>query len=541
MWTVNSYDYVSSYKKILLEDFSRCMPLIVGDSQVIFSPNNSRQDDYISTILDELNIGYMGIDSLSYNETDLVLGRLYDDLYKYVDDEFSLLFGIMSCLEFNRYLAHSIIYNTDLNKSETDEYDDFVKLIAKSLRNNLNYHKLANTNHENVMYAAIENVVSLDRLSLENIIALLAKRVESKSFPIKNNFRFNDIKFEKVVIIGRCIENLKNKKIRYQIDDYNLLLSSTDYLQTMNRMKGREESFSDYLEDFDCILYEELGFKLSTIQKILDNFLKVTDIGTSFYISDYSNAVIFFTELSEGDHVEEIKNILDYFTYKTMENLYLISIPENKRFLKKPFLKFGDKLITINNLIFYAFFYFTSDVFSGISLSNKVDKKLQKIYKKIDDDFEIRVKHTIQQLVLSQFPYHDYILEAKVDQSNLFQDIKNDTFPGEIDVLLILGSKIFVIECKNYPLQVNPKKGANEINRLYKENNKSIQSKLDSKVRWMNDNLESVSDYYGVNRKDIKEVNGIVCTSNLSLASNYKTKYPIVSLVNLSEFIIKSI
>jgi hypothetical protein len=574
---VNIYDFIDTQCQIAHETYVRDIyNFLLENTPVKFNDNvimaNSKKYEIIRNdedkVLKEL-ILRLSLDKEVYNKKNdkisvlnKILGFLYDDFLNLVQkNPLAYLVSFMSNLEYNRFIAQNLVlWFCDEEEPIKKTKDDFVNILLDTLNfvksfKVLETLEIKGSIRVDEIYSCIESQLALDEHSIEFGVEFLSYIINGKF-----ELRDYDVRFEygQALSIIRAINKIRALKVEvsegiYQSNDlmisfngeikvnsckYNIKNFASSYYKDMSSRKAFTQR-SAYLSDIDNITRKYLGISLNQIIIFIDNIQKMYEQGDEFLVGDLQSWYRMIIELTDCSE-DEAKLLLNNLVLRLeREELYKdVSIKRN-RAARKCMIILEEMIICPVDLLKYSLMGTYIDIINADVANEQFRKELRITEEQEDYDFELAVFNEIKSNI------RDIKIKANIGQKDIKVDKKYVILPGEIDVILLYNSNIFIIECKNSKLRTSPKSIANEYSKLSKENNKSVQIKLKNKIDIISDEnnknvlIEFMGDDYNkyINSTPI----GIITTSNFSSASlDTELLFPIITWTNLCEWITKN-
>lgn len=482
-----------------------------------------------------------------------LLGNLYDKFFNEIKNPLKYLFSYMSCLEYNRFIAATIVSWLQKNiEKDNPTNDTLVNMIIETLNfikefNILKKQNIKDNIDINILYFDLENLLAADRISLELGIELIAYKISKQSYSFLDDEE--ELKFGESLQIIRAIFTIhsvkidflegkdKNAKLIFDINGY--IKSSikqkeiaSSYIKDMTSFRSIQTKDEDDILKLNEVIFDHYGFELSSILAIVQNAQKIFIIGDEYLVGDERAWCEMIKALGNID-INEAKSIFKFLIYNNDKNLiFTESSRKDERALRKCLINIDAIFVCPVNIFIFSLTGLYVDIRIGdikdVSLMKALNK--EKIYEKIQLAFEEEVYKYISM----------NLSNLKIKKNIKQKDIRNVYLPGELDILLLYSNKIFVIECKHFNIKIDAKSMANEYQRLTKINKNSIQNKLKEKVEAINDNLRDVLYFMGENYDNNTNYMtiGVITTKNFTLASMEENlPFPIVTYENLCEWI----
>ncbi len=556
--TIEELTFISkiSYEEIIKNGILKETPIYDKGHLIFANTRKFKFDDYngesyIHEICQTLNLeeNKIIVKKEKYTIFNMIIGKIYDDLYVECSGvENGTIILLLTALEYNRYITNGLITWLKGTNLAEDANDSLMGGIIQTLDM---YKSFSNVRHQKLikyetLYCNLESQMSIDKLAFEyGLEAIELKRKKLHNSDIKN-----DVNFKKIIQILRalCIINclkieytegrLKEKELSIDKDGKLILnyLSKNYSAEYVKEMKDTHDNgiAEKYVKSINHILDNYKGFNAETIKKIINTIQNNCKIGDEFLVADKSSWLNII-QTSCSCSREMANNIFEEFIYRVdKKKVFSEKTRIEYRAMRKCFFEYDNRYITIVNLLSLAMINWILYMYSGEIEDDILKKKMQKIYERIDTEFEKYVfGHIKDEFKVETIKWN--IENIQINNGN-----KNLKLPGQIDVLLYINNKIFVIECKNLELKSDPKSSANEYNKLTKTGNKTFQDKLHKKVSTIEQNKDDVLDFLTVNnmKNEFVETIGVIVVKTFTDASIGKAeKYEVVSVSNICEWI----
>lgn len=489
-----------------------------------------------------------------YKVINAILGFLYDDLYDKVRlNPIGVLLALLNCMEYNRFVAFSIISWLKVKDKEQRVHDDgFVNMVIDTFDMLNRFRefniKRYNVNLDiNVLYFNLETLLAADKLSLEHGIEVIFDRCSKDINPLITN---EEVRFVEILNLLRAIHMAHTIKVIYTEGEkkecplvfnacgkiiHNIVYDNLEDAYIYD-MKNQRSFFSieKYSEKIEKVVKGHFGFGFDSIEKIFDNIFKKYPLGDDFMVGDKESWCKVLEQLGELNNLTA-QLLFQYFLFDINNlNIFDGKSRKNERITRKPIVMIDNVAICTVNSFAHALIAFKVDIYEGDIEDNILLNNLNKLYKEIDLEFEKAVLDFLKPA------FSDASIKGDLREADLMKFMDLSDFPGQIDIIMLYGSKIFVIECKNFTLKTDVKSMANEYSRLTKVNSKSIQGKLNKKVTWVRNNIDKIINYFGDNydRSKKYDVTGVITTSTFSAVSmEDKLEYPVITWTRLHDWI----
>ncbi|OEF97780.1 NERD domain-containing protein [Desulfuribacillus alkaliarsenatis] len=541
------------YEQDLFNFFITKAPFIQGDNIVMGNARNfdfTRNDE--KEIIKEA-VRFLNCNSTSYSDKNdiisvlnKILAYLYDEFNRIIDNPLKYLIGMFTCLEFNVFTTITLIlWFKDEKEMDSSEIKDvFVKGLIDSLEINRFTIKSNNVYHE------LENILSHDKKCFELCIELLAVKLENKELDELIN-DFNDtFNYGRLLEISRAIHTIHCLKTEYMegtLNNTSLTFNpdgsisnysgidfesfSTNYLKDMKSSKSFQIA-NNHLNSINSTSKHYIGFDSNELNNLIEKIDETYGGGDEYLVGSITEWKKVLCELSEQteDEVEKLFNFLVQDRDKS--KLYKEESVRKNRALRKCLITINDTIICPVGLLRYALIGITNDLRSGDIANKHIISELQDVYNTINNSF---VDH-VSLLISTKYKSAKMITNVEIKDIVVGNEIIE--IPGEIDLLMLLKNRLFVIECKNLNLKITSKAIANEYGRFKKRNSKAYQIKLDKKVAVIDKNKEKVAKFIDENsQQKIIETIGLFTTSTFTIASlEEDLLYPVITWTNLLDW-----
>ncbi|RAT04519.1 hypothetical protein A6E25_08100 [Bacillus cereus] len=505
------------YTADLQKKFLDICPVFDGEQLIFANPslmNSSgyNEDIIIMELTEKLglkNTQYSNNESIS-NVSNFIMGYLLDDIKDLISENAKgYLLAFLNLLEYNSYLTMTLInwLNTGEEVFQTKEIaDNFSRIIIQSLALKKTYRGPFNS-----IYKEWENVLAFDKQALQYGIEVI--NYYSKGIPISLK-PVNPDKFGKLISTVRAlfyILHIRDTAFDSILAEKKLIIDDEGYIKV--KQKIDHNSFSDsYVENllnrktsnipesissqFDQVCKKYLGLKLNDIPKI-GELLTATYVNSDdFLIGSISYFKLLFMELLNIKD-DTAERLIEMFLNHTDSFNFAVSTADRDfRPLRKCLIVIKDDIIACPiNLLCYASMALYMDIIDNSLPESQFKREAFKITSCLHEQFEEDVANLLGQNFKNAIIKHNIPKEKGIPFSN-----KNEyvTLSGQIDILMLVDGKIFVIECKNNPFKYSAKAIGNELNKFRRVNKGSYQYKLKNKINDVYHNWDSILNFLGV-------------------------------------------
>lgn len=546
-----------NYEEIIKNGILKETPIydngcLITANTIKFKFDDFNGESYIYEICEILNLaeGEIYDKKEKYSIFNMMIGKIYDDLYRACSGtENGTIILLLTALEYNRYITLGLVtWLKGANLTEAIN-DSLVRCIIQTLDMYKSFPNVMQQNFINYesLYCDIERLMAIDKLALEyGIEAIELKREKLFNCDITNK----DSNFKKIIQILRALCIINNLKIEYtegrlkdralSIDKDGKLIwnyMSIDYSsEYVSEMKATQnEVITDkHIKSINRILNNYKGFNIETIKKIINTVQSNCEIGDEFLIADKTSWLIVIQNSCSCSREIACK-IFEEFVYKVdKEKVFSERTRIEYRAMRKCFYEYDNRYIAVVNLLSFCLQNWIVCMYAREIEDENLKKKMQVIHDSINTEFEKSVYCQIKDELKVE------TIKWNVENKEINYGKKVIELPGQIDVLLYLNKKIFVIECKNLELKSDPKSSANEYNKLTKTGNKTFQDKLHKKINIINQNKIEVLDFLEVTgvENEFVEVIGVIVVKTFTDASLVDTEnYEVVTASNICEWI----
>ena len=283
----------------------------------------------------------------------------------------------------------------------------------------------------------------------------------------------------------------------------------------------------------DAIIESMIGISnnnLKELSRCLQNFNGLCN--DEYIIGCIDDLTVQIARTSNIDPIS-IRKLLTYVTYQ-MPNEYLDGKTHfDDKVTRKSLIKMNEYLLTPLGLFKTSISNIYVDIIHNQISDNNIKSKLSKVYGLMNEEFENYIFQKCKQELNYTF------IKNNVQQKDICIDYTSVELPGEIDVLLLYHDILFVVECKNIAMRstfdlINSIKI--DFESIYKKS--SFQNKLAKKVSVLQNNIDSVKKYIGV-ESEIKKVTGCIVTNGFYFMSDKENsnKFDVLVWSELIEWI----
>ncbi|WP_196599640.1 nuclease-related domain-containing protein [Pectinatus frisingensis] len=280
-----------------------------------------------------------------------------------------------------------------------------------------------------------------------------------------------------------------------------------------------------FIEKLNPVCKKYTGFTINEIEKLSEHILGKY-MPNNILLATKED---FFYEIKKlsGKTDEETEALMKFLMRSMIiENNYIgIFSDRPYRPLRKSILIIEDNfIITSAIMLLFSIKGIVIDIFDDRIQEADFSSEIKNILNEINEKFEQDVANNIKK-DLTPYVYH-----------NLDKIGSNPPYlipPGQIDILVLYNKKLFVIECKNYPLKYTPQAIGNELNKL----RKSVSKKLEKKLTFVNDHKEVIIELLGASNEDCdfnQKPLGVIVTNNFSVGEALDDLvFPVVNVGNI--------
>ncbi|MDQ0496802.1 NERD domain-containing protein [Paenibacillus brasilensis] len=502
----------------------------------------------------------LGLNNTRYSDKvsiSMITNRLMGYLFDYVrelilDNPKGYLLSFLKLLEYNIHITLAAV--SWLNQGENNfKIEEITDNFSRTVIQSLNLQKTTGLSF-NSIYKEWENVLALDKQAFQygvEIINYYSKRVPH------SNKELNVDKFGELIATFRAIFFVLNvrdtasegimSENKMIIDNEGLLrvnqkidhdYFSTFYVDAM--INRRRASIPDVIfKQFDQVCLKYIGIELDGVRKIGHELLNAYINSDEFLIGSISYFKLLFMELLNIS-VESSDRLLALFINNQDSLEFAISTTEREyRALRKCLIPIKNDIIACPiSLLSYATTALYLDIIENSLPDSSFKRELFKVTSQLHKEFEKEVVNLLKQ------SFEGVLIKSDVQKENEipFHYKKGYvTLSGQIDVLILIQGKLFVIECKDNPYKYTAKAISNELNKFRKVSKGSYQFKLRNKINDINENWDSVIRYLGVSDPDSLEKHepiGLFVVDSFSAAVLEKELlYPVVLFSDLKNYI----
>lgn len=539
-----------SYEEIITNEISSITPLFYNGHILIVNMQLCELEEYraenclkvLCQTLDMCDSNII-IKEEKYIFLNRLLGKIYDEFYELIrNQEERALISLLSALEFNRFLMIGIIFwlrYGDISTRKHPLLDGMVQTL-ENYKTMSGYTHVSTIKYEDI-YFQFESILAMDKHAFEYGIEALEYKRSKKCGYECTNAQF-DMKRAIQLLRALALVNYykvettegRLKNCNFRIDKEGEIKFDNENISYSDKyVSEMQETFKSdinekYEQEINRILNNKKGFDIGLIKKLLIAIESSNILGDEYLVGDeYSWVQVI---MNSCDCAYEVANKIFYdFVYVVdEEKLFSANSRMENRALRKCFFKYKDCYITVVGLLSFALVNWISEIYTRENIEVDLKKALQKIYNEMDIDFEESVYVYLKENL--------HIETIKWDVNA----IAGVNLPGQIDVLLYINKKIFVVECKNFGIKTHPKVSANEYHQFMRKSKKSFQDKLNEKVLEISRNREKVLEFLGVEAdgSDIDEVVGVFVVREFTTATMVKNEgYDVVTVKSVCEWI----
>lgn len=486
-----------------------------------------------------------------------LLGFLYDDLRNIIiKNPVGYLISFISNLEYNRFIAQNIVnWASSYGKGFEKTKDEFTNIIIETLDFVKSFDVLGSQQYKNninisEIYPALESQIALDVQSLELASEMTYEINKGKGIFVENKSKLeygNALRLARAINYVRLLkvelsEGIHNSAELYINIEGNLSIKdfrnfSNNFSSTYYRDITSRKSVGTNIElmtEMNEISKKYIGITLNHIYDFAMKLDNVYEMGDEFLVGDFDSWMQVTKELT-GYSEEEVKALLNFLMFDSKsKEVFEDSAYKRNRIARKCLLCLGDIVLCPVGLLKYSLIGLYLDIINGDIHDESFRNEIKNLLQIKDQEFEVAVYNELRDNL------GDVKIKMDIKQKDIKVEGKYIILPGQIDILLFYNRKIFVIECKNSNLKINPKSVANEYGRFSKINSKSDQIKLRNKIDTIVSNKDSVIKFMDDDKSKYinSEVIGVMTTRNFSIATiDDDLLYPVITWTNLCEWI----
>lgn len=546
---------IAKYREVLTNGILNITPIYYNSKLIVanaklYEFNDYNVEIYISEICKVYGFSGVAIKDKQekYDFLNKLLAIVYDDFYKECDGKWDeVLIGLLSILEYNRYLMNGLALSLVDQETFSLEND----LLMSKILQTLDMYKILPEEMQcqfirfEELYFMLENMLALDKRSIEyGIESLEYKRCKGEKLIINK-----EVRLEKIIQIMRGMTLLnvwkveftegryKDTKLKFDkegkvVFDKKIADYPVNYVQSVSDIEMEE--YEKYDTKINHILEVEKGFSLIDIKEIIHGIKIRCGIGDEFLIGDEYQWISAIKNCCKCSEEIASRILREFIYFVDQDKMFTNKTKYDNRAMKKCIFLFGNKYISIVNLFSLSLVTWLNGIYTGEMDDEKIKRKLQEIYEQIDNDFEKQVCALLKNELSIE------TIRWNIHERDILFNREVIVLPGQIDVLLYINKKIFVIECKNIGLKSDPTASSNEYKRLTKLSKKSFQGKLDKKVKKVEENKMAILNYLALSEEDVSqiEVVGVIVIKSFSDATLIETNsYDVVLVSNIVEWI----
>lgn len=547
------------YHLDLQKKFKLIAPIFTGNELIVENPKFIDDGYNEDEIISETTI-YLNLNNSTYKDkqsimtvSSQIMGQLIDLINNLISDNpKGYLIAFLNLLEYNVHLTMITIgwINDRDNKINIEEItDSFGRIIIKSLKFQKDYNFMGQFEG---MYKEWESVLSYDKLAFQYGIEILAYLVNKKP---SVHGELDPIKFGKLISTIRAVYKVLHSRDSADedqeliIDKFGNILGeeildhaerSKEYVEAMvgRRVSSLGETA---MNEFNIVCRKHIGISLDDIYKFLNRLREFYLNSDDFIIGsiDYLQKLIkLLLQCSDKESEMFLSFILsskkDNFSFATSTTLRI------NRPLRKCLIPIEDDIIACPiSVLEFSLIGLYMDIIEGTLPDSLFQKELFKIVNTfVHERFENEVILHLQ----NSFP--DAIVKGDIKEKTIYDIVTGKgfvQFSGQIDVLMLLRNKVFILECKDPGLKFTTKAISNEVHKFTKLSRGSYQTKLNSKVDEIYNNWDSVLNYFGVleiSKIDKHKPIALFVTDTFSVASLEKDlPNPVVPFTKIIQWI----
>ncbi|MEK3707035.1 NERD domain-containing protein [Paenibacillus sp. FSL R7-0198] len=485
--------------------------------------------------------------------TNHLMGHLFDNVREIItDNPKGYLLSFLKLLEYNIHITMAAV--SWLNRGEKafkieEITDNFSRTVVQSLDLQKKYNSSFNS-----IYKEWENVLALDKQAFQYGIEII--NYYSERVP-ESNKKLNDDKFGELIATVRAIFfilNVRDIASEGLLSENQLIIDKEGLLRVNQKID--HDYFSDFYVDaminrrkvsisnviskqFDQVCQKYIGVDLDGVQKIGHDLLKTYKNSDEFLIGSISYFKLLFMELLNIP-IEASERLLALFMNDQDTLEFAVSTTEREyRPLRKCLIPIKNDIIACPvSLLSYAATALYLDIIENSLPESSFKRELFKITSQVHKEFEKEVANSLKTT------FKDALIKYNVRKENEipFHYKKGYvTLSGQIDVLILVQGKLFVIECKDNPYKYTAKAISNELNKFRKVSKGSYQFKLKNKINDIKENWDSVISYLGVadpHSVEKHEPIGLFVVDSFSASAlEEELVYPVVLFSGLRNYI----
>jgi len=303
--------------------------------------------------------------------------------------------------------------------------------------------------------------------------------------------------------VNHFLKNAKIGRMNANVKDKKRLISQ--YGKEKKDIPGFEEAFED-----------EFGFTFTEFTETTVSLLELSEVKNNLFDTLYSLTINEIKDyINNKISNESVDKVISYLSQVERDNYLNPSYPyknvdvfpwRNNRELslnRKPLIMYDSKIIfgyrTLINSIYFLFEIINNATFNA--RSKKMKNYISLISRESGEDFNEKSYRYLS-------TFSNSIVEKKVNKIDGIRISDSNNNPlGDIDVLYISKKykKIIVCEVKNFELSRNMYELYNEYHDMFDPGNeKSFYNKHMKRVEWCKNNLKSIIEHYGLEKKKWK-------------------------------------
>lgn len=318
------------------------------------------------------------------------------------------------------------------------------------------------------------------------------------------------------------ISNIFNAHFRFSEEGYISIDVSSEEMINLDEVKIKNISWlsekendqfkvpAKYIRRLNRIVKLKTGLDIVDLQNFRESVANTED---SWQVLDMPRIMQYFTNHLPNIHKDELNRFLNLLIRNPIP--YDIQIfhdtHRNSRITLKPIVPlFDDFYIFSDNVLLETIDYLSKKIFDPKFYDGSLKGQFEKINNKINDSFVEDVKLKLESSGIQNILIH-------------VENIKgvNKILPNEIDLVVLKGNFVYVVECKNFLFKSDFKAIRSEITKTKGE----FTKKLDIKVRSIQENLkELLQNEFDIHdsEKFKENIKGVFITNNFSFTSKYQ-------------------
>lgn len=448
-----------------------------------------------------------------------ILGSLYYKLDEIIQNKpLECSISILSILEINRYFAQAVTVwsrQYHIEKTENNTLNAILTILnSREYKDN------------SEVYLFFDKYFARDKNALEIIFPYIYQKI-ALQVPSVTTLDICSIKIDLLLKLANAILQVTNLIDEYRRGDYKnciLQIDENGYIKYIDTNKNQEKYFNHILQKGD-FYFSKHGNQFDKILESLiglsqDNVNKIFSLGNTEGLCNDEFLIGNVTDLTKrislvsGINEYSVEKLLAYMTYYLPEQHFDGKTHFEQKITRKCFVSINNILITPLGLFKTSVVNNYLDAIHRQIEDEKIKKHFYKIWSLMDKEFEDFIFQKCRDNL------HCTFIDHSIQQKDIRIDSKCVELSGEVDVMLLYKSTVFIIECKNTGLRTTFDK-INSIKQDFEFGNKksSFQAKLAKKIDIIQSNIETVKKFMHTDI-DVKRVTGCIVTSDYYLGSN---------------------